>query len=53
MKVWWRKSWYNMVKNKYTHSIELKHIRVKNSKKEDFAKALFGEGKENAEAAED
>lgn len=30
-----------MVKNKYTHSIELKHIRVKNSKKEDFAKALI------------
>lgn len=30
-----------MVKNKYTHSIELKRISVKNSKKEDFAKALI------------
>ena len=31
----------SMVKNKYSHSIDLKKIRVKNAAKEDFAKALM------------
>ena len=41
MKAWSKRIWYSMVKNKYSHSIELKRIRVKNSKKEDFARALI------------
>lgn len=37
---WLQQSLYNMVKNKYSHSIDLKKIRVKNTDKDVSAKAL-------------
>ena len=41
MKAWSKRNCYSMVKNIYPHSIDLKRIRVKNTRKEDFAKALI------------